>query len=131
MPVDDETPPPSTPTAATCDRCGAVVHFEPPDSAVVVMSTAGTVTTLCPSCSADLDKERKWRETGGWVGSDLPPSPEKKRRGRERGVGGGPPPPPPPGGPPPATPEELRLLFGTPPTEGPATEDGPEDEATE
>ncbi len=50
-----------------------------------------TTRTLCAACSLDEDKERQWRETGVWVGNDLPPSLKGMR---------------------PATPEELRRLLG-------------------
>jgi len=47
--------------------------------------------TLCVVCTLDEEKERQWRETGIWVGNDLPPSLKSLR---------------------PATAEELRKLRG-------------------
>ena len=94
--TDDHRPDsPDASAAATCDACGSVVHFEGPRSGVVTFFPAtGETVTLCATCSADADKERQWRETGVWVGSDLPPSLRSAR---------------------PATPEELRRLLGMEP----------------
>jgi len=47
--------------------------------------------TLCAVCTLDEAKERQWRESGIWVGDDLPPSLRSTR---------------------PATAEELRKLLG-------------------
>jgi hypothetical protein len=77
----------------TCDRCGKTLQFDGPDSAsvVVTFSTPPTTRSLCAACTSDEAKERQWRETGIWVGSDLPPSLRGMR---------------------PASPEELRRLLG-------------------
>lgn len=79
--------------APTCDRCGQAVQFERPDSGsvVVTFSTPPKMRTLCAACTLDEEKERQWRETGVWVGDDLPPSLRSMR---------------------PATPDELRKLLG-------------------
>jgi len=87
---------PATPEASqtpTCDRCGRAVEFEGPDSGTVVVtfSTPPKTRTLCAACALVEEKERQWRETGIWVGDDLPPSLKSMR---------------------PATPEELRKLLG-------------------
>ena len=84
---------PSASQAATCDRCGKAAQFEGPDSATVVVtfSTPPTTRTLCADCTREEEKERQWRETGIWIGDDLPPSLKGLR---------------------PATPEELRKLRG-------------------
>jgi len=77
----------------TCDRCGKVVQFEGHESGTVVVTfgTPAMTSTLCAVCTVDDDKERQWRETGIWIGDDLPPSLRSVR---------------------PATPEELRKLLG-------------------
>ncbi len=87
---------PATPVASqtpTCDRCGNDVQFDRPGSGTVVLtfSTPPTTRMLCPSCALDEEKERQWRESGIWVGSDLPPSLRNARA---------------------VTPEELRRLLG-------------------
>jgi hypothetical protein len=77
----------------TCDRCGKAVHFEGPESGTVVVTfgTPPMTRTLCAVCTVDEEKERQWRESGIWIGNDLPPSLKSMR---------------------PATPEELRKLRG-------------------
>jgi hypothetical protein len=77
----------------TCDRCGKAVQFEGPESGTVVVTfgTPPVTTTLCAVCALEEEKERQWRETGVWIGNDLPPSLKSMR---------------------PATPEELRKLLG-------------------
>lgn len=76
---------------AYCDSCGRLVTFEGEESAIVTLSTSGAVTTRCRECYRDAEKERTWRETGIWVGDDLPPSLRSMR---------------------PATEEELRQILG-------------------
>ena len=77
----------------TCDRCGKAVQFVGPDSGTVsaTFSTPPMTRTLCAVCADEEEKERRWRETGIWIGSDLPPSLRSMRR---------------------ATAEELRKLLG-------------------
>jgi hypothetical protein len=58
---------------------------------MVTFSTPPMTRTLCAVCTHDEDKERQWRETGIWIGNDLPPSLKTLR---------------------PMTPEELRKLRG-------------------
>lgn len=62
--------------SATCDKCGAQVTFDGDEGGSVVITFGATArtTTLCASCQRDEEKERQWRETGIWVGDDLPPS---------------------------------------------------------
>ncbi len=86
-------PIPKVSQAPTCDRCGKVVQFDGPESGSVTVTFAvpPMTRTLCAVCSLDEEKERQWRETGVWIGNDLPPSLKSMR---------------------PATPEELRKLLG-------------------
>ena len=83
----------SSKTLPSCDRCGKAVEFAGPDSGTVAVtfSSPPVTTTLCAACTLDERKERQWRETGIWVGSDLPPSLRNART---------------------ASPEELRKLLG-------------------
>ena len=86
-------PIPEVSQAPTCDRCGQAVRFERPDSGsvVVTFSTPPMTSTLCAACALNEEKERQWRETGIWIGDDLPPSLKSMRE---------------------ATPAELRKLLG-------------------
>lgn len=86
-------PVPEVSQAPTCDHCGRAVQFDGPDSGSVVMtfSTTPKIRTLCALCTLDEAKERQWRETGIWVGNDVPPSLTSMR---------------------PPTDEELRKLRG-------------------
>lgn len=83
-------PAPQTPT---CDRCGKAVQFEGQESGTVVVTfgTPPVTRTLCAACKVDEEKERQWRDTGIWIGDDVPPPLRSMR---------------------PATTEELRKLLG-------------------
>lgn len=76
-----------------CDRCGRTVVFDGPDAGTVgvTFSSPPVTRTLCAVCTLDEEKERQWRETGIWIGSDLPPSLGNAR---------------------PATPDEIARLSG-------------------
>ena len=95
QPANSGSAPPiaNTSQTPTCDRCGKVVQFDGPESGSVTVTFAvpPMTRTLCAVRSLDEEKERQWRETGVWIGNDLPPSLKSMR---------------------PATPAELRKLLG-------------------
>lgn len=76
----------------TCDRCGKAVHFDGPESGTVsaTFSTPPMTRTLCAVCAHEEETERRWRESGIWIGDDIPQSLRSMR---------------------PVTPEELRKLL--------------------
>ncbi len=84
---------PTASQAPPCDRCGKQVQFEGPESGTVsvTFSTPPVTRTVCTVCAREEEKQRQWRQTGIWIGEDLPPSLKSMR---------------------PATPEELRKLRG-------------------